>query len=264
MTPAQILTLTFAAIQLSSAAGLSDFSSRPSAAPTTHAGSGTEGARAMVAPLLFATHSPARCQPESPRSALYSAGITPDSLAAAGVSASETAGVLSLATGYWAAHGDTISTSALSTTHFAAVCQQLEDLVYRGLAPAEQAASLPSLRQLMDNWKSERQSDIDSFFAAVTAELTEEQRETIYRINMNRKTSLPIPYRALPLTPDRAHDIRMRLAAHRIAASKGVQTELSLPNVSLGDFERIEDVEYNIQMNLEDVVAVWNALMNPA
>ena len=158
---------------------------------------------------------------------LMRAGITPDVLAAAGVSSSAVATVFSDAASALNAEG-TVSDLRVADTNFASSQRDIQLLTKRlrsGQATAEDQTALQAARSANDSAATQRSSIIDAVFDAAKESLSLEQVGRIETIAAGQSWGLPVQYSVVSRTEAQWLELRDALANVRICTERDVDPD---------------------------------------
>jgi hypothetical protein len=153
--------------------------------------------------------------------ALLRAGLSAESLTAAGVSSQQVSTIVTNARNEFAAQPTLISAAdaAYAAAHMA--LDALQRKIASGLATQEEIASLATLTTALTTAQAQRQSALDTLVAAATQSLAPTPISRLHTIAANHSWTLPIEF----LTVERAETewiaLRNALSNERIAAKYG-------------------------------------------
>jgi hypothetical protein len=193
---------------------------------------------------------------------LYSAGLAPDALAAAGVTASQTTDALlrvreqlpPLASQFDAAHN---AYSAASIEH-----DRLERLVRSGKVTEQDIAALAAARTQLRAAAAQRDSAIEAFVQA--ADLGPEVTARLATLGDRRGADLPTHYRAATRPDPDWHALRQALASADIHARLGEDVPQPARAVVLANDSNpaVANALAGLQTNGPAVQAAWSQAVN--
>jgi hypothetical protein len=191
--------------------------------------------------------------------ALYRVDLDPERLAAAGVSAASTAGVVQDGLAWLAESQSALTLAderyiAASATH-----DGLLRWVRAGRATPEQLAAFPQAQVDLASATSARQQLLDDLFDAATADLANGTRARLSTIRGNHRWKLPVEFLVVDRTEPQWVELRNALANERIAAELGETLDPASADY-LADARTHTEVNQaiaNLQVNLTNVQNAW-------
>lgn len=157
--------------------------------------------------------------------ALSLVGITPESLAAAGVASESVAGVVSNAQGYLAENGTALWASI--ATHRTAVADKAtkQRKVVAGIATENEKTAAATACSTLSSACSARDSAVNALYAAATASLNNDQKAVLAALRTNKGREFDLKYLTVTRTEDQWTALRDALANARIAAKTGEEAD---------------------------------------
>jgi hypothetical protein len=197
------------------------------------------------------------------RSALSRCGLTPDVLAAAGVSAMATPTLVGNARQYLTDHPDDLSDA--DTAYFAAQASsdQLMRKVQQGQATSDERAAYVAVQTTLASAKAGRDSALEGIKTAASANLSQNQQNGLATIKGNSQWKVPLKYLAANRTDAQWVALREALANDRQASDQGVDPDATC-------HQRIVDADavaattsagQNLTNHLADVRMAFNNAM---
>jgi len=229
-------------------------------------------ALALVAGLLVLGHSRAGedgeddpditvTLPTAVEVALLRAGLSPEALAAAGVSSDTLASQLASA-----ADGLTPLPASLATADAAygdarRNRDRLQRLVRSGLGTADDVQALADARTALAAAEAQRAAVLDAVFAAATADLSDAQAATLGQIRANARWKHPIQYRVAARSEADWFALSDALAHVRTHTDFGLDTDPAI-EATLEAFDAegaVSQATTNCSTHLSGCAAVWEA-----
>lgn len=195
----------------------------------------------------------------SPRVALVAAGITPASLAAAGLTANDAISLFATAAAAWTIHQASLGAAIEAVGTMSAAYQTLDDRARSGKLAQEELSALAMARDARTDARAARDEGLTEFRATVTANLLQEQKEALTLIIANRKSSLPIEYRVLQLNEEECIAVRAIAAEARRAARLGLEAPTHV--LSQDRRDAISSAEASLATNLPEIEILWNQIV---
>ncbi len=193
--------------------------------------------------------------------ALALAGITPETLAAAGVAAESVEGVIDDAREHLAEHGTALW--AAMDAHREAVADRDTRLrkVVSGVASQNEKSAADSACSALSSACSGRDSALDGLYAAATAGLGSEQKAVLAVLRANKGRDLPVKYKTAARTDAEWTALRDALAGVRIANKTGEEVaEADTTLVSNTDAENaVSAAATGLGNNLAGVSSAWES-----
>lgn len=161
------------------------------------------------------------------RARLISAGLAPESMAFAGVSAAQVGPIVAAARVHLADHATEIAAADVSFAAAARDTDRLERLVLRGLATPAEVASLVGARTGLAAATAARDAAYRSLFDAATTGLDEAQRAALRnaRNSTGSAADLPARFRGTDRSDDQHVVLRDALADRAIAGRLGHEVD---------------------------------------
>jgi hypothetical protein len=156
-------------------------------------------------------------------------GLSPEVLAAAGVSAQMTDGLLDEIDAYLEEHKSSLLAMISAFEQKKQAVSELAERVQTGSATQDEVSNLSTVQSQADQASSDLAAARGDLLASVTAGWSSDQRGAVTRILANRKFGLGVTYAAIPLNETGAVALRNALATERQAnrASTEVPTEVA-------------------------------------
>lgn len=185
---------------------------------------------------------------------LSAAGITAESLTAAGVSNSQVTTVVSQARVYVAQNGAELLQAFDSVGTLASG------------ANSSSARSEPnsSTQAQLANAKAARADAVAAFAAAALQGLSPTVPQTIANIHANRRHPVPVKYLVVNRTPEQWNLLQNALAVAKTAATKGgtVPNDTESFLAQLNEESAVAAAAHALQHNLQDNKSAWTAALN--
>jgi hypothetical protein len=238
--------LWFASRQLARA-GEAPLKSRDSAADA--AASTKSPAKLVVFPL-----------PTDFKVRLLRAGLTPRALAAAGVSMNSILPTLQAAADQMNGAPTALASADASYASARGVADALAAKIQGGKASQEEIASYPAAQTALESAEAARQSVIDGYFTAATANLTSNQRTAMITIRANKVVGFPEEYLVVERSEAQWLALRDALSTERQAVELPDMTSEAATQL-LTTFRADPAVSFastSVQSNLTQVTSAWN------
>lgn len=171
--------------------------------------------RAEAAMLLLAPTS------SELASTLIRVGLGPEQLAAAGVSPSAAETVVGNVLDHLLANPGSLDLADGAWAESKAQCARLKRLIRAGGATSEQIAAYQTAKSQYAKAGALRNAELDTLFAAATADLGADRRGTLAALRANAAWDLPIEYLVVERTEAQWVALRDCLANERTAAKVG-------------------------------------------
>jgi hypothetical protein len=204
---------------------------------------------------------PPEVRPPDFKVLLIRAGLDADALAAAGVSSGTVASVVAAAQTSMQANVNALVERDASFASARVEAERLKTLIESGRAAQEDVSSYTSASSSLTTATSQRQSTLDSVFAAATANLTSGQRTAITNIRANRSWNLPLEFLVVNREQTEWVQLRDALANERISAKLGEDPDASA-QMQLSNWRAhgsVAAARSALQSNLAQVRTNWNA-----
>lgn len=186
----------------------------------------TSEARAIA--LLSPTQQ-APSPSEQVRLALYSAGLTPEALAAAGVTGAEQVSAVVAAVKAQFVNNPTALTTAHQAVGLARqAVADLEKAVQSGTGSAESVTSLGQARSSLSTATASRDNLVNGLFTTGTNSLSPAQRATLSTIRENAKWTCPIEFLCVNRSESDWVALTAALAHERIASKRGTPVDAAV------------------------------------
>ncbi len=213
---------------------------------------------------------PATARPEGPSvtrgalvAALHRAGLTPQSLAAAGAGSSATTAVITAMAGYLGESPAAFTDADAALVTASADADTLERLVQAGKASSEQVTALATARTALASAVSGRGTVVSSAFSAAAAGLSGPQRDALNRMRANSTgpaEEASIDLRSVDRSAEAWLALREALAQERIAVKRGQEVPAgaaSLLATARADVGASAAAS-NLTTNLAGVQSAWD------
>lgn len=190
-------------------------------------------APALVAAAASAPANDAGSEPPAPpvppphdfKVVLLRAGLSPEALAAAGVSSASISSTLSAAAQSLAGSPDALATADAAYATARVNSDRLERLIQSGKGHEQEVAAYQVAKAALTTAEVQRQAVLDGIFAAATANLSSTQRTALTNLRANSSWNLPREF--LVVNRDQAEWVRLRdaLANERISRKLGDEAD---------------------------------------
>lgn len=192
--------------------------------------------------------------------ALARTGLTPEHLAAAGLSAQQTAGLVAAAEDHLAEAivGLRSDDSALASAQ--ADHDRLLDLVQSGRGSADDAADLVTARSTLAAARAAVDAELAGLLAAATEGLGQAQTAALAVLRTNAGRPVPVKYRVVERTDAEWVELRDALAHSRISQRRGEEVCDEAGNciLSADSAPAVAAAGTNLDSNLAAVTAAWD------
>lgn len=192
--------------------------------------------------------------------ALIRAGTGPEALAAAGLSAGGVTMVVSNLRNFMIANPAALDVADAAFASPKQSVDELKRLIQSGLGTAEDVTAYNTAKTQLSLAKTQRQSMLDDFFTAATADLGQAQQDTLTAIRGNSDWDRPTEFLVLSHTDVDWVELRECLANERIAADQGEEPDPDA-QTTLSDFRSAAPVaaaKANLDANLAVIAAAWD------
>ncbi len=223
-------------------------------------------APALVAASAAAHANDASNEPPVPpphdfKVTLLRAGLSPEALAAAGVSSGSISSALSAAAQSLAGSPDALVTADAAYATARVNSDRLERLIQSGKGHEQEVAAYQAAKTTLATAETERQAVLDGIFAAATANLSSAQRTALTNLRANASWNLPKEF--LVVNRDQAEWVRLRDAlanekiSHKLGdeADAGAQTQLANWRAN----SSVAAARTALDTNLPQIRTNWNA-----
>lgn len=189
--------------------------------------------------------------------------ITPEALAAAGVTGPETATLVGNTIEWWVEHSESWDDTLQSASVHASMLGRIEGRVRAGVASSEELESLAECRADCAAAKATHQAILDGLWDSATDGLDSGKTERLatVRANLDAKRDLPVKYLVLAWSPADATNLRRALHSVAEAARAGETADTAsqqLVNTANGATAVVEAAT-RLSLYLADVQAAWSA-----
>ncbi len=211
---------------------------------------------------VMVTKTSLRSEPttNSLRLALSICGLSPEALAAAGISAEQIPALVARTSDYLAHDGQGLNERAAAVRTLRTAVGKLESKVRSGLASKEEIAGLDSKRAELASAEQAVQSLVTGFTRAGTTGVNGEAVQMLQNFAANRPHELPIEYLAVQRENKNWNELRDALANVRVAAKTGVEPDPRCQKlVEAANAEPSVASAKQGLANLKAVEAAWNA-----
>lgn len=197
---------------------------------------------------------------------LRSAGITPDALAASGVTGPQTTALFEDAFTHLTEALPALQAAQAALTTARQEVEDLERVVIAGLSTQEQRTALAAARTALASATASRAAALNELFAAATADLAPERVAALTTISANSAAwEQPVQYLVVERPEAERVEFREAIAAVRIATDNGEdpdQTSLNLVNTWNAD-GAVAAATTSLNANLAAVNAAWAQALAP-
>ncbi len=191
---------------------------------------------------------------------LLRAGLDPEALTAAGLSAGAVTTLISDAYGHLVDSPGVIDLADAAYAQAKPECDRLERLVRSGRANPEEINACVAARMAVTLAESQRESLLGDMFSAGTWGLSEAQRSTLAAIRSNSNWDLPTEFLVVDHTEAEWVQLREALANERIAAKLGEDPDPGAQAI-LAQFRSnplVAVARANLDANLDVVSSAWD------
>ena len=210
---------------------------------------GDSAAKATVFPL-----------PTDFKEKLLRAGLTPRALAAAGVSPASVLPTLQAAADEMNSTPTALDTADASYASARTTSDALAARIQSGKANQEDLASYLVAKTALVSAEATRQSEVDGYFTAATANLTSNQRAALVTIRANRAWGFPEEYLVVERTEAQWLALRDALSIERQVSGLPDMTSESATQI-LATFRADPAVSFattGVQTSLIQITTAWN------
>ena len=192
--------------------------------------------------------------------ALIRTGTGPEALAAAGLSPSGATTVVSNLRNFMIANPATLDVADAAFASAKQSVDELKRLIQSGQGAAEDVTAYNAAKTQLSLAKAQRQSVLDGFFTAATADLGQTQKDTLTALRGNGDWDRPTEFLVLSHTDADWVELRDCLANERIAADQGEDPDPDA-QTTLSDYRNAAAVtaaKANLDANLAVIAAAWD------
>ena len=195
--------------------------------------------------------------------ALVAAGLVPDALAAAGVTAEQTTGLLDAAEEFLESGVQSLRDAQEGIRSAKIERDRLAALVRTGRGTPEDAAALATARSALSSAEAALDAVVEGLLqvAATAVGLGDGQVSTIRTIRANRALELPVRYLAQTRTKEQWAQLRDALTNRRVAAKRGEEPCPAGCGGCLSADADSASVQVYLEANLAGVQAAWDTGM---
>lgn len=192
--------------------------------------------------------------------ALIRAGMGPEALAAAGLSPGGATMVVSNLRDFMIANPAALDVADAAFASAKQSVDELKRLIQSGQGEAEDVTAYNAAKTQLSLAQTQRQSVLDDFFTAATADLGQTQKDTLTAIKGNSDWDRPAEFLVVNRTQAQWVELRECLANERIATDQGEDPDPDA-QTTLSDYRSAAPVaaaKANLDANLAVITAAWD------
>lgn len=199
--------------------------------------------------------------PQSLKLALIRAGLEPNALCAAGVSAQAVTTLVNNAETHLSQNPGALGSADSAVAEARVNFDSLEHLIQSGQASPEQVGQFGSSSSALANALAQRQTALNNIFGAATTSLSEDQKSILNTIRSNSGWEMPVEFRTINRAEIQWVSLREALANERISAASGEDPDPDSQTLlaQLGAEPTVAAAIANLQTNLMNVTTAWNS-----
>lgn len=195
------------------------------------------------------------------RTTLLRAGLSPEALAASGVSSGSVAGVVADVQQSDAYTGNALGTADAAYSSAQAEVQALEKLVAKGEATEQDIAALSTAKTERATAEAAQASALSALFTAGVGSLSAASRTTITSIRASLERPVPTEFLVKSRSEDDWTRLKRLLAHERIAANAGEECDSDVASelATLRSDADVAAAKSALTANLASVTTAWNS-----